>query len=811
MSKMCGVMPATSKTSSGIAVASDPAVFSYCAATLLLCDAHVSVHSMLIETDSERDLFIKVDQSDEISRLMQEFDSQGRLRSTNLRLEFCDRAPPASMCKTALATFSISHSSSGMLMLMNDGRIVSPLALLRSACAPSAVNTLRKKQSSGPPEWLRPPHTSDYCQFHQNCTALAIEGFTSGAKHGITMRGGAHTAPEVTVARGSVATTSDIAAATPVVSHLNPSSSVLGNELASPVPAFPLVSTDSIVSTAQMHIASLNLSSDTTPVQVPAPILVLDFEHTGDSADASAAADAASHCENWLNLMKRLKKSMEKNNVYPLPVCARGISLHGHVQSSGSKGPHPVLISLTTEGMLHQQHMQLWSRSCVTPVGDFSINVTNALASANVPPSHSSCDFSITFKKVEHRDSCLRIMQHMIASFDKAELQVTSRLSSIEENLKSQSSELLAGGLSRPLLTLLSPTQSPVLDVLNFPYDGPSPPILQKLVCTIRTLYEDDPDAILQKVERNVPSRREHVMRMICARPLHLLIQSCWGSDVQARAVYWLISAVAAAAPAALHVKNCRDDDNHDDDGEMQECTLLQALIFSKKNSSTSIRRDHDFESQALQMLLRADPSLASDPVSDHFGETVFSRICSSLNDASSLFYRDAYHTLHCLLQACPSLVSQNIPSQLNQLPLHLLCAGDPKPHELQLLLDAYPAAATACDDNGHLPIHALVQSTSSPECISIMFAAAPDCMMHHANLGYYPLHLLSNEGLKLKGRKAERVLATLIRGCHCQIICDSAPSACSVVLQQLNKWAVMGSACEHYGIVREMSILDIG
>ena len=97
MSKMCGVMPATSKTSSGIAVASDPAVFSYCAATLLLCDAHVSVHSMLIETDSERDLFIKVDQSDEISRLMQEFDSQGRLRSTNLSFEFCDRAPPASM------------------------------------------------------------------------------------------------------------------------------------------------------------------------------------------------------------------------------------------------------------------------------------------------------------------------------------------------------------------------------------------------------------------------------------------------------------------------------------------------------------------------------------------------------------------------------------------------------------------------------------------------------------------------------------------------------------------------------------------
>jgi hypothetical protein len=132
---MCGVMHATSKTSSGIAVASDPAVFSYCAATLLLCDAHVSVHSMLIETDNERDLF-KVDQSDEISRLMQEFDSQGRLRSTNLSLDFCDRAPPASMCKTAFATFSISHSSSGMLMLMNDGRIVSPLALLRSACAP---------------------------------------------------------------------------------------------------------------------------------------------------------------------------------------------------------------------------------------------------------------------------------------------------------------------------------------------------------------------------------------------------------------------------------------------------------------------------------------------------------------------------------------------------------------------------------------------------------------------------------------------------------------------------------------------------
>jgi hypothetical protein len=37
-----------------------------------------------------------------------------------------------------------------------------------------------------------------------------------------------------------------------------------------------------------------------------------------------------------------------------------------------------------------------------------------------------------------------------------------------------------------------------------------SPPILQKLFCTIRTLCEDDPDAMLQKVQSNVPSR-EHV------------------------------------------------------------------------------------------------------------------------------------------------------------------------------------------------------------------------------------------------------------------------------------------------------------
>ena len=758
---------------------------------------------MLVQDDSEQDVF-KLAQSDQISRLMQEFECQGRVQSTTLTLNFCDSAPPANVCKTVTAALSVKSSSSGMLMLTNDGRIVSQLALLRSSCAPSAVNSL-KKRSSTVPEWMRPPHTSDYCQFHQNCTAHTIEGFTNGAVHGVTMSSCVNEAAAAPLATGSAAAPSVIAA----VSHLKPFTSE--NDSAqheSIVPASPVDLTDSTIATAQMHFASLNLSANAT--SVPAPILILEF--SGDSADAPTAEDASG---NWLSLIKKVKKSMHKHDLYPLPICARGLSIHGNVESSDSSSQHPVHISLTSEGGIYQQHMQLWSRSCVTPVGDFSSIVTKALAAANVHSSCTSCDFSISFTQVEHRDSCLRIMRHMISAFEKAEQKVTTQLSLIE----SESSAPAADGPSQLLLTLLSPTNSPVLDVLDFPYDGPSPPILQQLVCTIRTLYNHEPGVMLQKVHQDVPSRRKSGMRVIFGRPLHLLIQSCWGKDVRSRAVYWLISAVAAAAPAALRVKNCRTDDDgndtHDEDST-QECTLLQTLIFSKKNVSSSISRDHDFEIMTLKMLLRIDPSLASDPVSDLFGETVFSRVCSSLSDASCMFHRDAYDILHCLLQACPSLASQSIPSELNQLPLHLLCAGDPQPRELRLLLNVFPAAAKACDDHDRLPIHALVQSTTFPECVDLLISVAPDCMLHHNSQGHYPLHYVSSEDQSsvacgLKGRKLECLLAALIRGCHGHIVCDFAPGSCKIVLQQLKKWAVDGISCEHHELVRGMSILDIG
>jgi len=728
---------------------------------------------MLIQDDSERDIF-KLAQSDELFRLMHEFEPQGRVLSMNLNLDFCDNAPPTNVCKTVTAELSSKSSNSGMLMLTNDGRIVSQLALLRSACAPSAINSLRKKRFTVPPEWMRPPHTSDYCQFHQKCTAHTIEGFTKEAIHGVTLSSCFHDAVAAPLNNGSAAAHSVTAA----VSHLKPFTSENDNaQSASIVPASPVASTDST-------------------------ILVLEF--SGDCAHASTAEDAS---ENWLKLIKKLSKSMQKKDKYPLPICARGISLHGHVESCGSSTPHPVHISLTSEGGIHQQHMQLCSRSCVTPVGDFSVTVTNALAAADEPPSCISCDFSISFKHVEHRDSCLRIMRHMISSFVKAEQKVTSRLSSIE----SQSSVPAAGGLSQLLLTLLSPTHSPVLDVLNFPYDGPSPPILQQLVRTIRTLYDHEPDIMLQNVHHNVPSRQANVMRVICGRPLHLLIQSCRGNDIQARAVYWLISAVAAAAPAALHVKNCPVND----DGNVKECTLLQTLIFSKKNVSSSIGRDHEFEMMTLKMLLRVDPSLASDPVSDRLGETVFSRVCCSLGSASCMFHRSAYGVLNCLLQACPSLASQSIPSKLNQLPLHVLCAGDPQPRELRLLLDASPAAANACDDHYRLPIHALVQCTSFSECVDMLIAAAPDCMLHHTSQCHYPLHYVFSEDQSgvacgLRGLKLQRLLASLIRGCHGHVVCDFAPGSCKTVLQQLKKWAGEGVACEHYELVRGMSILDI-
>ncbi len=786
-----------------VAAESHPQIFSFCNAILLLADCRVSIRSVLIQSEAELDL-LNEPPPDQVSVLINQFESQGRVNLIGIPLDFYDIAPPAVVCKTAPGIFSISKTSNDVLMLTNDGRIVSPLAMLRPVCSPSAVNSLTKIQPA-PPEWMRPKGTLDYCEFHRNCTANTVGPLSKDGNRGIVVIRAPHTPVGPTDAPSQV-------------SLVNPSTSPVDAKASTSGDNAPALLSSAggrvesgaasggaaaAVSDLDSCFESLNVSAnDATPVPDLNSIVVLEISKCISSSSNGFVEE---ECKNWLEFMKELKRKLTKKHLNPLPAFARGISLNGRIESSGT-GAQPALVVLTSEGFLQQEHMQLCSCSSAEPEGDFCIKLANTLIASATPP-WSSADSTVTFKNVEHRDQCLRVMRIIIACLVNREKKASLLLNSIEMQLQSRTPAEVE--LSRSFLQILSPKQSPILSALDFPYEGPSPPIMPQLIRTIRALYERFPNAILEEIDHPIFSSLQNpdgASRMN-SRPLHLLVRSCFDVDVPARSVYWLIRAVAHAAPAALRVKDCRtfNDHNGEEFDHGIESTLLMTLIYSKRN--TSVMRDHDFETQTLRMLLQAEPSLASEPISDRQGETIFSYICGDLEDASCSFHRNAYNALQSLLQACPPLASQRIPSFRNRLPLHLLCSANPKPHELRLVVDAYPDAATIGDSDCCLPIHALVQVSSFFECVEMLTAIAPDSMSQHTRQGHYPLHMIC---LFDQPPPHSRFLASLIRSCRGRIVCDFAPNSCRHVLKLFKRWAVQGITCENYELVRNMDMLDI-
>jgi hypothetical protein len=617
------------------------------------------------------------------------------------------------------------------------------------------------------PEWMRMNcATSVYCDFHRFCTAHAVDVLSDNGKHGIVISRVSHADANIRIEH-------------------------------------------------ERDTEELGQRQE----EYPASIVVLDI--LGSNATQSNADDTNSsilECKSWARFLKTLRKQMEKKNATPLPVFARGISLKGQVRHSGGTGEQSTQISITSEGFLYNQHMQLCSRTCAEAEGDLHIRLTNTLVST-ATPACSSTGSSIIFEKVEDRDDCLRVMKCIIFSLSNRENNALSLLSSIEIQL--QSVTATENGHSRSLLNILSPTESPILCALDFPYDGPSPPIMPQLIRTIRILLHMQPEVMLQEVHLEIPaevmSLSGRSMHRMISRPLHLIIRSCFANVIDARAAYWMIFALANAVPAVLHVKDCPNNNNDmrnvgDVVDQSHENTVLQTLLFSKSKSSLLV--DHDFVLQSLQMLLRIDPSLACDPVSDIQGETVLSRICGNLREFSCTFFRSAYKILNCLLQACPHLASQRIPAISNRLPLHLLCCHDPQPRELRLLIDAYPEAAISSDNHGHLPIHFLMQNTHYPECIDLLLEAAPHCMTRHNRLGHYPLHMVCADHSStlgfLRGKKLDHYWASLIRGCHGRIICDFVSKSSKCLLQQLVRWATKGHAFEHFDLIRNIKILDL-
>jgi hypothetical protein len=720
---------------------------------------------------------------------MNQFEAQQRVRSIEIPFDFHDNAPPAVLCKTASGFFTVSKTGSDMLMLMNDGCIASPLAMLRPVCAPSAVDSLKKARPAAP-EWMRPKGSLDYCEFHRHCSAHAVHSYRNGTTCGIVIK----RVPNNSVLSPQPPTLEFNATA--CASQCDVESSAQTDDASS-------LLSNAADSNVDLKLDLLTLSAKAVaPVPDPDSIVVLEISNV---ASPSGSESVFEECKNWLQLMKELSRKMMKKKMNPLPIFARGISLNGYLEPCSLLASQPAHIALSSEGFLHQQHVQLCSRSCAEPQGDFNIKLTNVL-SASASPIWTTADSIITFKSVEHRDNCLRIVRHIIACIARKEKKAVLLLNSIEMQLQSKAPP--EDGLLRSFLTILSPKESPMLGALDFPYEGPSPPIMEQLTRIIRCLYERCPEAILKEIEHQEFTYQRHSDDTLSkrSRPLHLLVRSCFDVDVRARSVYWLMSAVAHSAPTALRVKDCNtvfdvlgDECEEDNDHESH---LLVTLIFSKRNSS--LMRDHDFEVHTLRMLLQSEPSLASDFISDSQGETVFSLVCSNVETASCIFHRDACHALHALLQASPSLASQRIPSSFNRFPLHLLCLANPKPRELRLVLDAYPDAAASGDSDGSLPIHALVSVTSYVDCIDMLSAVAPDSMSVHSRQGYYPLHIIG------QSRPCARVLASLIRNCQGRIVCDFAPKPCKSVLKQMMRWAAQGSTCEHYELIRSMKVLDI-
>jgi hypothetical protein len=514
-------------------------------------------------------------------------------------------------------------------------------------------------------------------------------------------------------------------------------------------------------------------------------------------ARGSIASSARSEAKSWIWLMKNMTKKFIKKNITPLPVFARGISLHGHFECRSGQTAH---ISVTSEGLVHQDHLHMASCSCVHPDGDLGIQLSNVLI-AGTAPNWTTGEATVTFEDVQHRDASLRMMRDMIAIIAAREQSASALLSSFEAQIHSNSQS--DAELSQAFLMLLSPSHSAVLGALYFPYDGPSPPILPQLTRTIRILHDRYPDVMLKLIDGPV----------FQSRPLHYLIRSSFGVDVQPRAMYWLISAVADAASAVLQIKDVYRADDAGSHEDCMDATLIHTLI-KKSTRKSAVFIDHDFELNTLQMLLRAGPSLASEPLSDQQGDNIFSRICSFLEEYTCPYCDDAYNLLSHLLERCPQLASQRFPSCCNQYPLHLLCCSNPQPRELQIVLESYPPAASSCDDDGILPIHRLVQTTTFPECIDQLLAAAPDCMTHHTRDGFFPIHFIcgnskSNESCRLKGRALELYLAAIIRGCHGCIVCDFHVNACTIVLKQMEKWVSQASSNEHYGLICKISVLD--
>jgi hypothetical protein len=766
----------------------------------------VNIRSLMTERDGESIIFQDL-HSHQVPTEMKDSELLGRVRLTEIPLHFCDSAAPAIVCKSAPATFSVVKASNDMLMLMNDGRIISPLTTLRPVCAPSAVNSLKRAQPSRP-EWLRPASTTDYCEFHRHCTAHSIQTFDKVGKHGIEMIG-IPNAAEVVILEPPIEL--------PGGENTSFGSSFTADSKTGGVAASNLSSEQFANPNVDLNFASLNLrETDVSLDTCSSSIVALEFLGNSANCDNSSAYED-SECRRWLQFLNNLSKKMVKKSMAPLPVFTRGMNLQGSVPCSSNTSRHPAYISVTSEGFLHQEHMQLCSRSCVEPGDNCSIRLRNVLlATAN--PTWSSAESIVKFKDIEHRDTSLKLMRHIIAHLLVREQQSVSLLSSIEAKLLSKTAS--EDGLSQTLLTLLSPSESLILGSLDFPYEGPVPPIMSQLIRTIRMLYEHHPDIMLEA--RSFEALMHPGLFQpgsIKSRPLHLLIRSCFGAVVQPRAVYWLIFAVANGAPAALRVKDCPTSENVDcDDDDDLDCehenTLLETLIFSKLNNF--IFRDHDFPIQTLQMLLRFDFSLASDLTArDCQGETVFSHICSDLGDASGEFHRNAYTIMHSLLQFCPSLARERIPSRNNRLPIHILCDSNPMPCELQLLLDAFPESALMGDNDGFLPIHLLLQNTSFPDCVEILLTAAPHCMFHHSRQGLYPIHMIDDVGRSstlhlLKGKKREKLLSAIIRSCHGRIVCDFAPSMCRILLNQFMHWVSQGTACENYNLICNMNVLDI-
>lgn len=207
-------------------------------------------------------------------------------------------------------------------------------------------------------------------------------------------------------------------------------------------------------------------------------------------------------------------------------------------------------------------------------------------------------------------------------------------------------------------------------------------------------------------------------------------------------------------------------------------------------------------------MMSRVAPSVIQQRLDDDPNKTIFHAVCLNIHNVP-----DAFRTMQLILQCCPEVAASSMPSEDHDMPLHWLCNSNPSPRVLQLVLDAYPQAATTANDEGLLPIHSLVSTCRCPESLKMLLDAAPGCMQHSDVHGTNPLHSAASHRSH-DGKIPEEYFVPLLQACRGQVLLDNCPpkskEARLHVLGMMRDWVVSAN-CKHGSLVKETLTLDVG